>query len=73
MTSVRGGGTWAGTGPSGVCSGVWNAMRVGLTRAVESLQTIDAPLVEIDHWVEGICANCKVWQASTGEGWRPRA
>jgi hypothetical protein len=26
---VRGSGTWAGTGPSGVCSGVWNAMRVG--------------------------------------------
>ena len=24
---VRGSGTWAGTGPSGVCSGVWNATR----------------------------------------------
>src|SRR6478672_10070756 len=23
----RGSGTWAGTGPSGVCSGVWSAMR----------------------------------------------
>jgi hypothetical protein len=23
----RGSGTWAGTGPSGVCSGVWNATR----------------------------------------------
>ena len=23
----RGSGTWAGTGPSGVCSGVWNAAR----------------------------------------------
>src|SRR5262249_25632566 len=23
----RGSGTWAGTGPSGVCSGVWNAIR----------------------------------------------
>jgi hypothetical protein len=43
-------------------------MRMGLTRAVESLQTIDAPLVEIDHWVEGICPNYKLWQASTGEG-----
>jgi len=24
---LRGSGTWAGTGPSGVCSGVWNAIR----------------------------------------------
>ena len=24
---LRGSGTWAGTGPSGVCSGVWNATR----------------------------------------------
>jgi hypothetical protein len=24
---VRGNGTWAGTGPSGVCSGVWSASR----------------------------------------------
>jgi hypothetical protein len=24
----RGSGTWAGTGPSGVCSGVWNAIAV---------------------------------------------
>jgi hypothetical protein len=23
----QGSGTWAGTGPSGVCSGVWNAIR----------------------------------------------
>jgi hypothetical protein len=23
----QGGGTWTGTGPSGVCSGVWNAIR----------------------------------------------
>jgi hypothetical protein len=23
----RGGGTWTGTGPSGVCSGFWNAIR----------------------------------------------
>src|SRR6476659_92928 len=24
---LRGSGTWAGTGPSGVCSGVWSAIR----------------------------------------------
>src|SRR6478672_9102739 len=24
---LRGSGTWAGTGPSGVCSGVWTAIR----------------------------------------------
>jgi len=24
----RGSGTWAGTGPSGICSGVWNAIAV---------------------------------------------
>jgi hypothetical protein len=23
----RGSGTWSGTGPSGLCSGVWNAIR----------------------------------------------
>jgi hypothetical protein len=27
FNSIRGSGTWAGTGPSGVCSGVWNATR----------------------------------------------
>jgi hypothetical protein len=25
---LRGGGKWTGTGPSGVCSGIWTAMRV---------------------------------------------
>jgi hypothetical protein len=29
FNSFRGSGTWSGVGPSGVCSGVWNAMRVG--------------------------------------------
>jgi hypothetical protein len=24
---IRGNGTWAGTGPSGVCSGIWSAVR----------------------------------------------
>ena len=24
---IRGSGTWAGTGPSGVCSGIWSATR----------------------------------------------
>jgi hypothetical protein len=24
---VQGSGTWVGTGPSGVCSGVWTAIR----------------------------------------------
>jgi hypothetical protein len=28
FSRFRGGGTWAGTGPSGVCSGVWNAIAV---------------------------------------------
>jgi hypothetical protein len=27
FNQFRGSGTWAGTGPSGVCSGVWNATR----------------------------------------------
>jgi hypothetical protein len=27
FNSFRGSGTWAGTGPSGVCSGVWSASR----------------------------------------------
>jgi hypothetical protein len=27
VSRFRGSGTWAGTGPSGVCSGVWNAIR----------------------------------------------
>ena len=27
FSSVRGSGTWAGRGPSGLCSGVWNATR----------------------------------------------
>jgi hypothetical protein len=27
FSRFRGSGTWAGTGPSGVCSGVWNAVR----------------------------------------------
>jgi hypothetical protein len=27
FNAVRGSGTWAGRGPSGLCSGVWNATR----------------------------------------------
>ena len=27
FSRFRGSGTWAGTGPSGVCSGVWSAIR----------------------------------------------
>jgi hypothetical protein len=27
FSGLRGSGTWAGTGPSGVCSGVWTAIR----------------------------------------------
>jgi hypothetical protein len=33
FNSFRGSGTWAGTGPSGVCSGVWNAIRSSRTVA----------------------------------------
>jgi len=35
---IRGSGTWAGTGPSGVCSVA--LYEGGLARAVESLQTM---------------------------------
>ena len=28
FTRARGSGKWAGTGPSGICSGVWTAVRV---------------------------------------------
>lgn len=28
ISRVRGGGTWAGTGPSGRCSGIWSAARL---------------------------------------------
>jgi hypothetical protein len=27
FSRLRGSGTWSGTGPSGLCSGVWSAMR----------------------------------------------
>jgi len=43
--TVRGSGTWAGTGPSGVCSGIWSAHSL-LTHlhATESLQTMQSAL-----------------------------
>ena len=31
FNQFRGSGTWAGTGPSGICSGVWNAIRSSRT------------------------------------------
>jgi hypothetical protein len=31
LRRFQGSGTWAGSGPSGVCSGVWNAAPLGQT------------------------------------------
>ena len=39
----QGSGPWAGRGPSGVCSGVWNAGRLPRQNPIEPVSTVKFP------------------------------
>jgi hypothetical protein len=39
FNQFRGSGTWAGTGPSGVCSGIWSAIRSLLKHAGRRIES----------------------------------
>lgn len=51
LGQAQGSGTWSGAGPSGTCSGVWTATRVGAQTASAPSPDVSYPTPAAAQWV----------------------